>query len=203
MDLSPSPRGRDTIRPQLTGQIQGRQPKSLGLELSEGVRPVRNFEVPVTETPGSGGFGQNHSPEVERGEKASTRSPSPLNQLERPLVSSPRSFLTFALCSAPLARLLRAHQCRAPPVAPRPPPPARGTARRARVQAQVIKALLRQPTADSRCARKSWGRVQPATGRDPAFRQQSPQLLRPQPIPLQSPPSSLNPPLCRYRRQDR
>lgn len=102
-----------------------------------------------------------------------------------------------------MARLLSARQCRAPPVAPRPPPPARGTARRARIQAQVIKALLRQPTAASTCARKSWGRVQPATGRDPAIRQQSPQLLRPQPIPLQSPPPSLNPPLCRYRRQDR
>lgn len=96
MDLSPSPRGRDTIRPQLTGQIQGRQPKSLWLEWSEGVPPVRDFQVPVTEIPGSGGFGQNHSPEVERGEKASTRSPSPLNQLE---LHSPLLLALLLLCA--------------------------------------------------------------------------------------------------------
>lgn len=124
-------------------------------------------QLGTPESPRSGGFGKNHSLEVERGGEALNLEPRPPNQFEPPLYSFSRSSLTFAVCSANNSSPSRNPGSRAPLVAPRPPPPARGPAVQASSHAQVIKAGLRQLTADPSCPRRSPGRAAPGTGKDP------------------------------------
>ena len=125
----------------LNSQISAREGsrKASGWSGTRGRPPVKDLQVRVPEFAASCGFGQNHSPESERGEKPSTRSRSPRKQLDHPLASS-RSSLTFCAPARPHKLIpLRVPSPRAPPFALRPPPPARGTAPRAHVQTQVIK----------------------------------------------------------------
>lgn len=84
-----------------------------------------------THIPRSGGFGQNHSPEVERGEGAPQSEPK---RTEPPGTSIPRFlalllFLHFA--PPPVTPLPRGLRFLAPVFAPRPPLPARGSTWRA------------------------------------------------------------------------
>ena len=164
--------------------------------------PVRDLGIAVPESARSGGFGQNHSPEVERGRKTLHSEPSPRNQLEPALASSPCSSLYFTLCPATI---------RSPPARPPVPgttscssaaPPARGKARRARAPGTGYKGWAAAADCGPRCARKSAGRAAPGTGPDPdpGIQQRSPPHCRPQPVPLQSPPPSLDPLLRRHRR---
>lgn len=124
-------------------------------------------QLGTPESPRSGGFGKNRSLEVERGGEALNLEPRSPNQFEPPLDSFSCSSLTFAVCSANNSSPSRNPRSGAPLTVPRAPPPARGQAVPASSHAQVIKAGLRQLTADPRCPRRSPSRAAPGPRKDP------------------------------------
>lgn len=101
--------------------------------------------------------------------------------------------LILALCSATTSSFRRSPRSRAPLVAPRPPPPARGPAQRAPSQAQVIKARLRQPDCGPEMRPKELGqgcagdRDGPGPGDPPAVTAAPPSAASPAPGPSAAP----------------